>query len=47
MDDMVFFGGAFRWQPSEVKKLRWSWRKQMRQAYEDNAAKSAASMEKQ
>lgn len=32
----MFFGQSFGWAPSQIDNLKWSWRKQMRQAYEDS-----------
>jgi len=31
----MFFGKVFHWQPSEIDNMGWSYRKRIRQAYED------------
>lgn len=35
LDDYVFFGQVFRWPPSEVDRLKWSWRKEIKAAMKD------------
>jgi hypothetical protein len=35
LDDYVFFGKVFRWQPSEIDNLKWSYRKEIKLAYSD------------
>jgi len=36
LDDYIFFGQTFRWQPSEIDNMTWSYRKSIKQAYKDN-----------
>jgi hypothetical protein len=35
LEDLTFFGKVFHWQPSEIENLKWSHRKQLKQAYMD------------
>jgi hypothetical protein len=36
LGDYSFFGQAYRWQPSEIDNLKWSYRKKLKQAYLDH-----------
>jgi hypothetical protein len=36
LEDYVFFGKIFRWQPSEIDRLKWSYRKEIKQAWKDH-----------
>jgi hypothetical protein len=38
LEDYAFFGQVFRWQPSEIDNLKWSYRKKLKQAYKDYLA---------
>jgi hypothetical protein len=35
LDDYAFFGQVYRWQPSEIDNMAWSYRKELKQAYKD------------
>lgn len=35
MSDYVFFGEAFRWSPTEIDRLGWLFRKEMKDLYID------------
>jgi len=38
LDDYAFFAQAWQWGPNEVDSLRWSYRKNLKQAYKDYLA---------
>jgi hypothetical protein len=46
LDDYAFFAQAWQWGPQEVDHLKWSYRKKLKQAYKDFAAKQGAGKSK-
>jgi len=36
LGDYAFFGQIYRWAPSEIENMKWSVRKELKQAYYDH-----------
>lgn len=44
MSDYIFFGEAFRWSPTEIDRLGWLFRKEMKELYIEVKKKQIAEM---
>jgi len=47
MADYIFFGEAFRWQPSEIDRFPWSMRKEIKETYTEIKKKQADEIKNQ